>query len=56
MRIDCIIVEDEPLAMERTRSFVLKLPNLRLLSTFDSGLEALAFLQNHSVDLIFFFF
>ena len=53
MEINCIIVEDEPLALERTKDYVLKLPFLNLLATFDSAIDALAFLRSHEVDLIF---
>lgn len=53
MEINCIIVEDEPLALERTKDYVLRLPFLNLLSTFDNAIDALAFLRSHEVDLIF---
>ena len=53
MKINCIIVEDEPLALERTREYALRLPFLSLLATFDDALDALAFLQTNRVDLIF---
>ena len=53
MPINCIIVEDEPLALERTKSYVLKLPFLNLLSTFDNGMDALVYLKSNKVDLIF---
>lgn len=53
MKISCIIVEDEPLALERTREYALRLPFLDLLATFDGALDALAFLQTGKVDLIF---
>jgi two-component system LytT family response regulator len=53
MKIKCIIVEDEPLALERTRSYVLKLPFLDLVSVFDNGVEALLFLKTNAVDLVF---
>ncbi len=49
----CIIIEDEPLALERTREFVLKVPYLELLKTFDNGLEAIGFLKEQIVHLIF---
>lgn len=52
MRINCIIVEDEPLALERTKSYVLKFPFLNLLSTFDNGMDALVYLKSNKVDLI----
>jgi two-component system, LytTR family, response regulator len=53
MGIDCIIVEDEPLAQDRLRGFLEKLPFIRLLGVFDNGLDALTFLQTGSADLIF---
>lgn len=53
MKITCIIIEDEPLAQERTREYVQKLPFLKLLGTFENAFEALDFLQTNKVDLIF---
>ena len=53
MKINCIIVEDEPLALERTRSYVLKLPFLDWLASFDNGTDALVFLKSNRVDLVF---
>ena len=53
MNINCIIVEDEPLALERVLGYVQKLPYLNLLSTFDNGIDALVYLKSNAVDLIF---
>ena len=53
MKISCVIVEDEPLALERTREYALRLPFLDLRATFDNALDALAFLKANKVDLIF---
>ena len=53
MKTNCVIVEDEPLALERVQSFILKLPFLNLLSSFDNAVEALAFLKSHKVDVLF---
>lgn len=53
MNITCVIIEDEPLAMERTRSYVQKLPFLNLVRAFDNSIEALAFLRSEKVDLLF---
>lgn len=53
MEIRCIIVEDEPLALERTQGYLQKLPFLTLLATFDNAIDALVFLQTATVDLIF---
>jgi two-component system LytT family response regulator len=53
MKINCIIIEDEPLALERTKSYVLRLPYLNLLATFESGIDAITFLKENKVDLVF---
>lgn len=52
-RYSCIIIEDEPLALERTREFVNKVPFLDLKETFDNALNGLAYLKANEVDLLF---
>lgn len=49
----CIIIEDEPLALEKTRDFVNKVPFLSLSATFDNALDGLAYLNSNNVDLLF---
>jgi two-component system LytT family response regulator len=53
IKYSCIIIEDEPLALEKTKGFVLKTPFLNLLETFDNALEGWAFLKSTNVDLLF---
>jgi len=53
MTIDCIIVEDEPLAQERTIDYIRRLPYLRLKGVFENSVEALLFAKSNPVDLIF---
>jgi len=53
MNIKCIIIEDEPLALERAKGFVEKLPYLNLLAAFDNAIDALTFLKSNKVDLLF---
>jgi len=53
MKTTCIIVEDEPLAMERTAGYVAKIPTLHLLATFDNALDAFGFLKANAVDVLF---
>ena len=53
MRIDCIIIEDEPLAQERIRGYLQKLPFMELLAVFENGLDAVTFLQEHRPEVIF---
>jgi two-component system, LytTR family, response regulator len=49
----CIIIEDEPLALDKTKDFVNKVPFLHLMATFDNALLGLAYLNNNKVDLLF---
>lgn len=49
----CIIIEDEPLALEKTKDFVNKVPFLNLSATFDNALNGLAYLNNNKVDVLF---
>jgi two-component system LytT family response regulator len=52
-RLTCIIIEDEPLALEKTKDFVEKVPFLHLSATFDNALTGLNYLNNNKVDLLF---
>ena len=53
MKITCIIIEDEPLAAERTKSYVSQMDYLQLKGVFESGRSALDFLEKNEVDLLF---
>ncbi|MBS1542688.1 MAG: DNA-binding response regulator, partial [Bacteroidetes bacterium] len=52
-KLTCAIIEDEPLALEKTRSFVEKVPFLQLNATFDNALTGLSYLNNNKVDVLF---
>jgi len=52
-RISCIIVDDEQGAIEILEKYVSKVENLELIKSFTDPLEALSFLSNRQVDLIF---
>jgi len=49
----CIIIEDEPLALEKTKDFVNKVPFLQLNATFDNALDGLSYLNNNKIDVLF---
>jgi DNA-binding LytR/AlgR family response regulator len=53
MRLRCLIIEDEPLAVERLVSFARQLSTLEVVATFSSGPEALDYLAGHPVEVIF---
>lgn len=52
-KYSCIIIDDEFLARKLLTEYIEKLPQLELLEDFDNALNAIDFLQHHSVDLIF---
>jgi DNA-binding LytR/AlgR family response regulator len=51
--INCIIVEDIPLAVKKLEGFIRQVPLLNLLASFDNGIEAITFMQTQKVDLVF---
>ena len=53
MNLTCIIVDDEPLAVKLLESFVAKTPQLKLEHSFTDSVEALGWLRDHPVQLIF---
>ncbi|WP_317898875.1 LytR/AlgR family response regulator transcription factor [Aurantibacillus circumpalustris] len=53
MQYDCIIVEDEPLAVEILESHIRNVPFLNLQASCNDAIEALNFLRTNKVDLIF---
>ena len=53
MSLTCVIIDDEPGAIEVLTQFVERTPNLKLIESFRDPLEALSFLKQHTIDLIF---
>lgn len=51
--INCIAVDDEPLALELMESYISQVPGLKLLETFSDAISAWGFLQKNAVDLVF---
>ena len=51
--MQCIVVDDEPMAIEILAGYCRKTPFLELAQTFEDAISALAWLQRHSVDLVF---
>ena len=51
--INCIIIEDEPLAAGKIENFISKLPRVRLSGIFNSAIPAIEYLKNNSVDILF---
>ncbi|MET3029254.1 LytTR family DNA-binding domain-containing protein [Flavobacterium sp. UW10123] len=49
----CVIIDDEPLAVELLQDFVKKVDTLELISTFNNAIDAVSFINQNNVDLIF---
>lgn len=50
--INCILIEDEPLAKQGIEKHVMQIPFCNLKASFENGIEALSYLMNNEVDLI----
>jgi two-component system LytT family response regulator len=48
-----IAIDDEPIALDIVKSHASKLPNLTLAATFTNAFDAMHYLQQNHVDLIF---
>ncbi len=51
-KVRCIIVDDEPLALEILEAYVQKIDSMECVATFDSGLAAIDFLRDKDIDLV----
>jgi two-component system, LytTR family, response regulator len=52
MKINCIAVDDEPLALEIIKEYCAKVPFLNLMQSFDNAIDTMEYLRNNHVDLI----
>ena len=53
MKINCIIIDDEPRAHKVLENYVSRMPDISLVGTFFEGPAALDFLQKNKVDFVF---
>ena len=51
--IECIIVEDEPLAVKVLKDYIAEVSFLKLKAVFKDAIDATEYLRSHQVDLIF---
>jgi DNA-binding LytR/AlgR family response regulator len=51
--IRCLVVDDEPLALDILEDYISKVPFLTLVKTTTSAIEGLSLVQSDSVDLVF---
>jgi len=53
MKIRCIAIDDEPLALQQIGGYIRKTPFLESVGLFESAFQALDFLATNPVDLMF---
>jgi two-component system LytT family response regulator len=51
--LNCVIIDDEPLAVELLQSYIDRIPELRLVRSFNDAPDAAAYLTSNPVDLMF---
>lgn len=52
-KIRCIIIDDEPIAVDYLKNYVSQMPQLELLATFNNATDAYPFLLKEQIDLMF---
>lgn len=53
MKIKCVLVDDEPLAIKVLQNYFNNFPDFEVIGTFNNSLEALDFINSTSVDAVF---
>ena len=53
MKIKCLIIDDEPLAINVIKNYLEPVENFEVIDTFSNPIEGLNFLKNNKVDVIF---
>ena len=53
MKINCIIIDDEPLAIKVIENHLQEFPNFTVLGTFNNPISALHVLENEEIDAVF---
>ena len=52
-KLNCIIVDDEPVAREILATYIEKTPNLHLIASYQNALEVIQATHDHSIDIYF---
>lgn len=53
MKIKCVLVDDEPLAIKVLQNYFVNFPDFEIVGTFNNSLDALDFVNNNTVDALF---
>lgn len=52
-KLQCVIVDDEPIAREIIASYIAKIPNLELIKNCKNASETIIFMQENTADIYF---
>ncbi|MDD7886877.1 LytTR family DNA-binding domain-containing protein [Flavivirga sp. 57AJ16] len=53
MSLKCVIVDDEPLAINVIKSYIEETTGLELLNSFNNAVESINYIRDHAIDLLF---
>jgi two-component system LytT family response regulator len=53
MKINCIAIDDEPLALDIIKAYCAKVSFLNLVHTFSNAIDTLEYLRENTIDLMF---
>jgi len=53
MKIKCVLIDDEPLAIKVLLNYFENFPEFEIIGTFNNSIEALDFLNNNTIDALF---
>lgn len=53
MKLKCVAIDDEPLALELMKEYISGFQELNLIQAFDDGIQGRDFLRDNEIDLLF---
>lgn len=53
MKIKCVLIDDEPLALKVLLNYLENFPEYEVIGTFNNSIEGLEFINNNAVDALF---
>ncbi len=52
-KLNCLVVDDEPFSIEILQTYIEKVPGIHLLGKCKNAIEALSFIHENSIDVLF---
>jgi len=53
MKVKCLIIDDEPLAINVIKNYLLQIEGFEIVDAFSNAIDGLNFVKNNTVDVIF---